>query len=425
MVEKNLTFHYPGISSGYLGIGVEEASLNSLFFQLIFSGQLDLDGAILFPQRIPKTGFFEELCSLETGRFRTLFSTKVSDLRDEFCDLVKDPKNPRRLINIAKALLRLGEVESLCSFELENSQLPIDGYFQLRFVKESAKANHLLSEGGKPDVSALENLVREAIAAKLPANPLLPLVSSFVALSFRFFNDKKVHCSVKFATDKLEELLSRTPKTFGERIAHSIAYRSLAMDYQRGKPYQQWALDQMVELLAEITPKTKAEAVVALDNKLTAYQTLSKWYRYNNELTKAEWHVRAMTEIDPFDSVGFSELGIYLSGQNRFIEALKAFQRAKDLGPPAVGMNHFFCGKTFLKLGDLKGAMTAFIKSIEMDPMALSPHLELIAIYRELESVSQVANISRQILSNPELSGQLEKKEYDEVVHDSKICVAL
>lgn len=425
MAGNNLTFHYPGVSAGYIGIEVEKSALNSRFFHLFFSNGIDLDQPVLFTQRIPKTGFFEELATLEVERFNGLFESKVTGLRTEFQDLINSSTNYQRLINIAKALLRLGETDCLISFDCEHSKFPMDIYLQLQFIRESAMANRMLSKGTEPKLIGLESLLKHAISEKFEGSSLLPVLAGYVALSFRFSKNKQIHASAKFSVEKLEDLLSTPPTTFKDLIAHSIGYRAIAMNYQKGKTFQQTALDKMVNLIDATAPRTKVESIIAQDNKLTAYQTLSKWFRYQKDLEKAEQHVTAMTEIDPFDSVGFSELGIYLSADNRSEEALRAFERAIELGPPAVGMNHFFCGKTLLKLDDIRGALLSFEKSIQTDPLAISPHLELVVIYRELGNNSKVKEWTRRILSNDELSSQLEKKEYDEVVNNSKICVAL
>ncbi len=62
-------YHYPNISYGYIGKHYKNATNNSAFFSEILQNLALLDNDICFPQRIPKVGYFQELCELECKNF--------------------------------------------------------------------------------------------------------------------------------------------------------------------------------------------------------------------------------------------------------------------------------------------------------------------------------------------------------------------
>ena len=65
---------FPFLTAGYLGETIEIGTLNSRFYGLLLDQERHLTTPIIFPQRVPKTGFFSELLELESqSELTTIF----------------------------------------------------------------------------------------------------------------------------------------------------------------------------------------------------------------------------------------------------------------------------------------------------------------------------------------------------------------
>ncbi len=79
-----------------------------------------------------------------------------------------------------------------------------------------------------------------------------------------------------------------------------------------------------------------------------------------------------------------------LGGADRYTEALKSFKRVTDLAPTWAG-GHARLGETYAAKGDLPNAITAFTRSLELDPNGPERWLALATLYDKNNQPAEAA----------------------------------
>ncbi len=146
------------MSWGYIGKKHENATLNSRFYAEIFGPNISFREIVIFPQRIPKAGFFNELISLETPEFIKSFNDTISIIkRNAIASANKvsfdqSTSNLRELINWLYIMMRYGLSQEIITNNVYEIKL---GEVNLEFETaiETAKIEACLSSGISIDLS--------------------------------------------------------------------------------------------------------------------------------------------------------------------------------------------------------------------------------------------------------------------------------
>src|SRR4051812_19501404 len=113
-----MQYKYPKITAGHLGLKVECPTVNSGFYAELFQNQVSNDFIQIFPQRVPKIGFFLELKQLELSDFAEKFDYFIESMRAELSHaysetLSKSNAQQIRILNLLRLHLRYGLCEDI------------------------------------------------------------------------------------------------------------------------------------------------------------------------------------------------------------------------------------------------------------------------------------------------------------------------
>ena len=113
------------LSPGYIGVHEKELTLNAQYYSIVFADiPTYLGHSLLLPQRIPKTGFFDEIFDFEDNDFKNAFENQVNSLIRLSKKTPKEDADNFIISNALKILVRLGQSSYDENFHL-NSGLSV------------------------------------------------------------------------------------------------------------------------------------------------------------------------------------------------------------------------------------------------------------------------------------------------------------
>jgi tetratricopeptide (TPR) repeat protein len=212
--------------------------------------------------------------------------------------------------------------------------------------------------------------------------------------------------------DRIKDILDFAPAKFEDRLRWSCILRGIAMTpgldastlnelmYKANK----FANDLDV---AEMPLRSflKAELLA------TQMQSESKMALAAGHFDLQHSCLEQMRLLDPNDSTAYSELGLLYFARSDWKNAVECFSHSVILGPPAMAMNAYFLGKSYLNLNEPKSAENNFLFSIELDDLAVSPIVELISLYILQNRIEESKKWAHLILGTNDLSEQLNEDE--------------
>jgi len=416
-----MRFKYNNLSSGYTGKLYEKGTLNSQYyhhlFNLINNNPDLLNHLIVFPQRIPRKGFFSELYELETDEYRNDFDSIIHQITnnhiESFNNLDKNnsENNARQFINWSNILLRHGQFENLIQYFPTNYFGPYN--LEIELIKETAKIEILLSNNEPVIIDYLLELIdRFHDDTSTTWIEKIKLLNQSIVYYYRHKNDTdkshNIYNISKLLKDHIERLENHT---FISTYLSSVAYRGLAMVTEFNDESKSEFLNRSITLAKYVKPYTEIEKIASLDNLFTCTQSLAKWYLKSSNPKKAESCLVELTLIDPNDSTGFSEIGFFYINQESYDQAAKYFKKAMQLGPPGTGMNTYYYATCLEKTGDEENAIKYLYQTTEIDKHAVSPWLALLSLYLKNKANDKAREIATQIYNKQNMMEQLEEDE--------------
>ncbi len=412
-----MSLKYNNLSAGYLGCSALNATLNSQYYSLLEKSPDIFNSILVFPQRIPKKGFFLELYELETPDYRKRFDETTSRFiknhtksLENLTELNSDT-HARVYINWSNVLLRYGCFEHL----VNNYPKNYSGEYSLEIslLRETAKIEILLSEDAKTSIDELLELADIYLDSdKTSVREKMMLLNQIVV---NYYRHQKASADKKRIFDLCNVFLELTQqfenRSFLNTLYCSVAYRALAMVNEFDAETRLSFLNNAEKLARKISWKTEIEKIVADDNLFTCLQSISKWHHSNHDILNAELYLRELIIIDPYDSTGYSELGFFYVEVESYEKAAEYFMQAMKLGPPATGMNTYYYAKCLEKLGKNKDTITYLYKSTELDRQGISAWLDLIDHFINQKNHRKVCEIANHIYYSPILFEQLEDEE--------------
>lgn len=417
-----MELRYPGISSGYIGEKNNNQTLNSKFYSLLHKNFENIavqndDGVILIPQRIPRSGLFDELYKLETSRYQNAFTLRRQELEKSFkCSVAQlnenqDKRAIRLYINWANICLRYGRFQMV--LDATPVQTAIHSFvLEIHLLKELARIELQLSSGlpvsGDNYLLLAEKYLSEDSVSEREKIMLLNQLIVTIYRHQKGHRSKKIFLLARNHLTRLEKFEENNPLN---QLCCSIGYRGLAMVSEFGPQLQTEILNRAENIALNMKGRCISENIIFLENQYTCYQSIAKWHLHNHDDEKTENFLNKMTEVDPNDSTAYSELGLHNIQMKKYDNAAAHFKKALERGPPGVSMNTYYYAKCIEILGHSVDGIKYLHESAELDDTAVSPWLDLFERYQKNNDAVNASKSAKHILSTPILRTQLETNE--------------
>ena len=417
-------YRFQHVTPGYLFINQSQLTLNAEFYATFFSTQHDMDNIIIFPQRVPKRTFFDEISILENDSVSQILTAHqielVNKMNHALTFMKQHNKRQRAFLNWLNILLRYGLANEICDLDDQYLRLHmnINDFTEFKLIKLIA---HVQSHDAMPDDISTEyliHLIEIAISHSEIKNRVKILILNYaIVASYRYKLTLSNHECMKHCYDSLLNLIKHENiNDFGSMIRISVAYRGLAMIDELDVALRDQYLTKAESIARNIITSNRLELLVAKENLYTCLQTLSKWRLRLNQPESAKAHLIDMTELDPFDSTGYAELAFFLFDRAHFEKASHYFKRATELGPPGVGMHTYYYAKCLQYLGKESDAIINFYEATKIDREAVSPWLDLIQSYLNNDQLDKAKEIIKLVLNEPSYKNQLEDDEASQFI---------
>tara|TARA_B100001248_G_C27398380_1_gene467568 strand:+ start:4356 stop:5621 length:1266 start_codon:yes stop_codon:yes gene_type:complete len=411
------------IVPGYLGIDIEELTLNASYFSIVLCNNYNFYGDMLFPQRIPRSGFFNEL--FESGDDSYL---KFKRIQDRIANLISKTNGSisQYRINLLKTALRLGMFELVYT---HSNVKPVNSKSSSYEIDESliyfvSEINSTLSVGGNVDLSTMfeyaEDLVKLYYANNTKpkfSQAVIKTLNRCIVSSYRYSDPRLYSLNndifLKIVEDNYKQAFEES--AFGDCLYLSILFRGICMHNKGDNEFVNSCLKKSLYYANLIEPKNLMESILKKENLYTLYQTKTKVDKINHGLERSIDTSMNLLRLDPFDSTGWLERGLLLYEYKRVKSALEHFKTASELGPPGVAMNLFFVANCHFDLQQYKDAIAYYRKSILADRTAVSSYLGLYESYKKANMTCEAKEIAAELLRSTDLSSQLEDHELSEL----------
>ncbi len=412
-----MEIRFPQTCAGYFGELRAKQSLNSRFFALVHANPELLKGMLLFPQRIPRGNYFDEIIEAQddAAAAKIAIFGYIRQWRDASKQLAaaRDPKHSVHYINLIKLLLRCSDFDFVAGLDISwvTPELEADAEVQLG----AARSSRDLDEDQTPDLAELKSLVERSLpngVENISLNAILP-VSRYIVGIFRYRQGADhLRFASKLANNIMAKYESFSSSSLKEVVQVSYGFRAIAMVSQLGLEFVRRSMDKALKIAESLPGETEIEELVAKENIYTCMQSMTKMHLGLKDYSRAESYLQQMISTDPCDPIAYLEFGLFLQKQNRFEEAFLQFDRATNLGPPGMAMNHFFAGQALAAIGRGLDAKARYYRSAELDRTSVSPLLELVKIVKEETGAkSELMQLLQAILNDRERASQLEDDE--------------
>ena len=271
-------------------------------------------------------------------------------------------------------------LHSLCLYEpvlkLVDDKAPVE----LRYWRESARyvlgVPSRIADYKTADLSAFEAIALETSEA-VPA--------AFNAAVKTFVHKAKVgapQAELRKWGARLERALADAVAQVDDFTADLLTsryYRALGFLPQKdGRKKETARLMNLAERHARrMKPKTSAEELLYLENLHPVLESRTKEALWLGDRGLALKRARQVIKLDPYDSKAWVELGEVRMARKEWARAAEAYVVAAMLGPPASAIGRHMAGICFRRSGQPLLAAFFFKETLEVDPLGISPHLEI------------------------------------------------
>lgn len=199
--------------------------------------------------------------------------------------------------------------------------------------------------------------------------------------------------------DELEVRAERLERSLADTVGHvdeftrglltSRCYRALGFLPQRrdDRAGVVRVMDLAERHALGMSPRNDAERLLYLENLHPLMESRAKEALWLGDLDLALERAQRVVEIDPYDSKAWVELGEIRMLRKEWAAAAQAYVVAGMLGPPASAIGRHMAGVCYRELGEDLLAAFLFKETLELDPLGISPRLEI----RELADTAVLA----------------------------------
>lgn len=397
------TFNYLSDSPqsfGFFQSKVQQSKVSEFYCKL---RSLNLrEKLYVFPQRVNRYNYFHRLESGYSG---------LKDLRKFYFDenriRISQSTSEHEILNLININLRLGDEQLdlnwLNSLDFKNIKCSVAKW--LRFYVICADINKQISDGVKIDLSHLL-LLGDDLDESEDANLKIEIAIRYLVTHIRHIGyDQHL---LKFSKIILKYLANETNNLYSVTLK-SKAYRALPM---LSKTLQEQInyLNKSLEITDKFKANSDLEQLVLDENKFNIILSKAKTYLHHKGYSNfAKNELIKLIELDPLDSAGYTELGLFHLSMDKKDLALKNLLRALELGPPGEAINAYYIGVLYDDLGNNTKAIAYYQLSAEIDPYSISPLLKMIS-HSEQNNNNRIKIIDK-IYSEPSLKEQLTDDE--------------
>jgi|GEM_PF-5930650 len=407
---------YSPTCAGYFGVLTANQSLNSRFLALIKDNPERLKTSLVFPQRIPRGSYLDEIINVQENP--KLASQQLSLITGEYkkrLELLGSQKSKIdevEFLNLVKVLIRYSQLKYVQDIHHAWVSDPLIS-LELKILVETASSSYRLNDNLPPEVKPLRDLV-DRILPNLDVGPtvyLLP-IARYVVAAFRYHQESDFAFATELSKRVFDKFKDFQPQDLQQAIHASFCFRAIAMAKDLGSDFVQECMKVASNWGRLTFPNMgELEAIAAKENLYTCMQSMSKMNLGLKRPAEALTCFDEMIRLDPFDPIAYLEKGLCLKAQNRFEEAIQNFQAATDLGPPGQALVTFLAAQSFVSLNRLEEAKKEFYRSAEFDSMAISPWIELAELCQQNGPKEELKLVVQQLLNNPSLQEQLSEEE--------------
>jgi tetratricopeptide (TPR) repeat protein len=410
--------NFPHLSLGYLGKKSKKQTISSKFYTTILGNKKILSQFIVFPQRIPKKDFFKELLELESQSFYNEFIKLNHQISDEHNNCVNYSivSDSRKFFNYSNLLLRYGlcdEVYKLnhAKFEDLNHTMEYKYLIQNATIEKSLNRQKTLKING-----IFLKLCDRASHPSIEIRLKILIYTRLIVCAYRHANDLDSTKKVLFYAKQLLEIIQKANESnFNLQLITACAYRGLAMVKEYNKLQKQSFIENAEMISRNLISNKYLERILLKENLYTCLQTLSKWNQSIQNNIKAVDNIQEMISIDPYDSTAYTELGLIYMKDKKFSLAAENFKLAVEQGPPAVGMNNYFCAKSLQNQGHEKEAIVKLYETTLIDVEAISPWLDILKFNIDIKNKTNTLQVAKYIFSKKNLKEQLDNDELSKI----------
>ena len=203
-------------------------------------------------------------------------------------------------------------------------------------------------------------------------------VKTFVHLSKVGAESEELARRAELMQHRLADVAARLdPFTAG--LLTSRFHRALAfLPMRRGDRAEVTRHMDLAELHARaLRPTSAPQRLLYLENLHPVMESRSKEALWLGDQELALARARIVTELDCYDPKSWLELGELLMSLERWHEAAEAFVVATMLGPPVGAIGRYMAGVCFRRLGQEMLAAFFFQGALEVDPLGISPRVQI------------------------------------------------
>lgn len=401
---------------GYVGVASACASLNSAFFAEYWRCNPGDEVLVQFPLRVPRRGFHEELRDNETAAGARAWQAQRARVASMAQRLGVEQAlwMPIHALNVLGTALRYGIFEFPALADLPPPRTGQAHDYQIQLQLYIGRLSTAISDSAPPPYAQIQSLSLLAHQDRaLDPEVRAHLFNTYLVASARYRDE-----SVSLADGLLNQtsgflrdyLTQSRPTGFRSCMSHSSLWRGLAMWEGLTAEQKTQCLAQASHCAERAQPGNPVERLLHAENDVTLNLTLAKWLGRTDPAVKMRY-LNRITELDPWDATAYSELALLHYKREQWSEAIRHFDKAIELGPPALGMNSHFRADIDLRLGREDSAEHLFRRAARIDPQGLSPRLALFELLQRQGRRPQARVAAQEILDHPDLRGQLDDHE--------------
>ncbi|MDH4467318.1 MAG: hypothetical protein QE271_04600 [Bacteriovoracaceae bacterium] len=400
--------NFPSITPGY---GTKKTdtplSLNALLLSQLSQSVENYSGH--FPQRIPRLDFFSELEVNETEEAKK----KIQYHRKQWKEKIQSHLPSIPLIKIG---LRMGlGTELLNVLPVHTEIFESDEKLEILLLRDYAETQ--VTYPNVP-ISSFKNLNSIFQQSLKRSNKYLSaqIACRILVSSVRYFK-KNASLEILDQIDLcLKEFLNhKEPLDFDTAYRKSVLWRGYAMFPNIRREIIEERVDNALRYVTELIPSSEIENYLKQELLFTTVLTQAKTAFSFENAQIGHMLLQSLTEIDPHDSVGWSELGLHYFKTSEFEKSFECLQTSVTLGPPGLSLNCYFAGLCQLQLQRGSEMENWMLRSIAYDNTALSPFLDLIKFYRENSRTKDAVRLCKTILQSLDLHEQLTEEELSDI----------
>ena len=402
-----MKYYFPHLSPPYSGQNKLELplTLNSKILSKIAAEKKMGISSGIFPQRVPRIGFFEELDDQEINGFKE----QAVIFRSQIANELADKQLPiGELINRAEYAIRIGLTEEIIELkdrfvtEAMPAKLAV-----LIDAAETRKALHLDSNQSCPD------LVKLYQSPNLSLEDSALIANRILVKHYRYIRGQALENENRYVGTVKQAIEVNSRDGIGQLYRKAMLCRGVAMSRLIPKEESQELVETSLKFVSKIEPTNETQLLLKQELLLTTLLTKAKTSGIFGRTDESEEILLDLTKIDPLDSVTWSEVGLAEYKKNSWESAKELFEKAYHMGPPARALNAFYAGNSARNLDQFDEALIWWKNSSACDSTAVSPLYESAMLLHKINRKAEAREMAQIILNNPEM---LELLDLEEVV---------